>query len=67
MTNLEIQEEIAAEVAVLESQVNSPNPKKGIIRETLLSLKNIAEGTTGSLVATSIQDEVAQILTTLSI
>lgn len=67
VTDPVIKEELAAEVQVLQSQANSPNPKKGIIRETLLSVKNIAQGVTGSLIATGIQDEVAQILTTLPI
>ncbi len=67
VTDQATQEELDAEVLVLKSQLNSPNPKKGIIREALLSIKNIAEGATGGLVAAGIQDEIVQLLTTLSL
>jgi hypothetical protein len=60
-----IKQELASEIEVLQSQVKSPNPKKGIIKETLKSVRNIAEGTTGSLVATGILEQVTMILTSL--
>lgn len=59
--------ELASEIVVLESQVNSPKPKMGIIRETLKSVRNIAEGTTGSLVATGIQDKITMLLAAIGL
>ncbi|WP_232463561.1 AbiTii domain-containing protein [Tumebacillus avium] len=55
-------DELAAEISVLESQANSPKPKKGIIGEAMKSIRNIAEGTTGSLAATAILNKLAALL-----
>lgn len=44
VTDSVIKEELTAEVQVLQSKAKSPYPEKGIIRETLLSVKNIAQG-----------------------
>jgi AbiTii len=63
----EQKQELASEISVLETQVTSPKPKKGIIRETLKSVRNIAEGTTGSLVATSIQEKVTLLLAAIGV
>ncbi|ABO49530.1 hypothetical protein Dred_0995 [Desulforamulus reducens MI-1] len=60
-----VKQELASEIEVLHSQVKSPNPKRGIIKEALKSVRNIAEGTTGSLVATGILQQVTTILSTL--
>lgn len=60
-----VKQEIASEIGVLQSQAKSPNPKQGIIRETLKSIRNIAEGTTGSLVATGVIQQASMILSTL--
>lgn len=57
-----IKEELMSEIEILEIQAKSPNPKKGIIGETLKSIRNIAEGTTGSLLATAIQEKIKLIL-----
>ncbi|WP_125561427.1 hypothetical protein [Pseudoalteromonas rubra] len=46
--------ELNAEVATIEHQLSSPNPKKVILSESLKSVRNIVEGTTGSLVATGL-------------
>lgn len=58
-------QELASEIEVLQSQVKSPNPKQGIIKEALKSVRNIAEGTTGSLVASGILQQATLILSTL--
>ncbi|MFD2671623.1 AbiTii domain-containing protein [Marinicrinis sediminis] len=63
--NQEIKNELSAEIEVLEAQVKSPKPKNNIIRETLKSIRNIAEGTTGSLVATGIQTKISALLSNL--
>ncbi|MED4762118.1 hypothetical protein ABHN05_13025 [Brevibacillus laterosporus] len=57
-------DELLSEIEVLEAQAKSPNPKKGIISETLKSIRNIAEGITGSLLATAIQEKINLILPT---
>ena len=41
-------EELTSEIATLQAQVSSPNPKKGIVKESLLSIKNILEAAGGS-------------------
>lgn len=60
-----VKQELASEIQVLQSQVKSPNPKPGIIKEALKSIRNIAEGTTGSIVAAGILQMVTIILTSL--
>jgi len=49
-----IKKELLVEVTTLESQRKSPKPKKQIISESLRSIRNIAEGMTGSIIATGI-------------
>lgn len=41
--------ELKSELTVLEVQAESPKPKKAIIKESLVSIRNIAEGATGSV------------------
>lgn len=60
-----LKQELASEIEVLQSQVRSPNPKQGIIKEALKSVRNIAEGTTGSLVATGILQQATMLLSIL--
>lgn len=43
--------ELRAEVATLRAQVQSPKPKRGIIRESLHSLRAILEGAAGEVLA----------------
>lgn len=57
--------ELSSEIEVLESQIKSPNPKRGIIKEALTSVRNIVEGTTGSLFAAGIQEKVNFLLRSL--
>lgn len=42
--------EIESEIATLNAQVASPNPKKGIVKESLQSIRNVLEGASGSAV-----------------
>jgi hypothetical protein len=51
--NLEsdIEKEVKAEIKTLESQTESPKPKKNILRESLSSLKNIFENASGGAAA----------------
>lgn len=66
MPNIEIENtikyELIAEMETLESQVKSPKPKMSIIGEALSSVRNILEGTAGSLVATGILHHVDKLL-----
>lgn len=43
--------EIQADIATLKAHVNSKKPKFNVIKESLLSIKKILEGATGSIVA----------------
>lgn len=43
--------EIESELKTVEAQINSPKPKHGIIKETLLSIKRILEGAGGGVAA----------------
>lgn len=42
--------EIDSEIATIHAQIGSPNPKKGIVKESLQSIRNILEGASGSAV-----------------
>jgi len=42
--------EFESELATLKAQASSPNPKKGIVKEGLSSIRNILEGASGSAV-----------------
>lgn len=45
---------LLADAETIKTQNNAPNPKKGIIKECLLSIKNIIEGVAGSVLASYI-------------
>lgn len=45
---------LLADAETIKSQSTAPAPKKGIIKECLLSIKNILEGTAGSVLASYI-------------
>lgn len=53
--------ELNAEIQTLESQAGSPNPKTSIIRESLLSAKNIIEGAAGNLVASGLLYQIGKL------
>lgn len=54
--------ELEAEVATLRSQASSPKPKAGIVRATLLSMKNIIEGAAGNVAATGLLAQLTPLL-----
>ena len=58
--------EIKSDIATLESQVVSSRPKSGIIKESLLSVKRILEGVTGSVVAQQLLLYIPALLAALS-
>lgn len=50
--------EAASEIATLESQIKSPNPKQSILRESLGSVRRILEGAAGNLVASGLLNQI---------
>jgi len=56
--------ELKSELTVLEAQMISPNPKKTIIKESLASIRNIAEGATGSVLV-NLVPKLVEVLSTL--
>ena len=53
--------ELRAELATIESQASSPQPKQTILRESLLSIRRILESAAGGATAKLIQ-EIASLL-----
>jgi len=47
-------QELKEAIATLEIQTNSIKPKQPIIRESLHTVRNVLEGTTGSIVASGL-------------
>lgn len=54
--------ELAAEIATIEDQAESPKPKPVIITESLKSIRTILEGAAGSMVAAGLLSQLAQFL-----
>ena len=54
--------EVQSDIATIESQLSSPRPKAEIIKESLRSIRNIAEGTVGSMAASGIIAGIAKLL-----
>lgn len=57
-----LEEEVNADIATLESQLGSPRPKMGIIRESLISIRNVLEGGTGSMVASELLTQIQRMM-----
>ena len=53
--------ELTAEIQTLESQMASPKPKSSIIRESLLSARNILEGAAGSLISAGLLNQIGKL------
>jgi chitinase len=51
-----------SDITTIESQLSSPRPKVEIIKESLRSIRNIAEGAVGSMVASGIIAGIAKLL-----
>jgi uncharacterized LabA/DUF88 family protein len=62
----EDESEINAEIATIEAQIRSSRPKSGIIKESLLSIKNILEGAAGSILAVELSKHLPGIIDKLS-
>ncbi len=55
-------DELRAELATLKAQADSPKPKWGIIKATARSIKTVAEGAAGGLIAGLTQQHMATLL-----
>ncbi len=64
ITDRDTKAELKSELTVLEAQSESPKPKKAIIKESLASIRNIAEGATGSVLV-SLAPKIVEVLSTL--
>ncbi len=53
---------VESDITTIEAQVVSPRPKAAIIKECLHSIKNIAEGLTGSMAAAGIIEGIKKLL-----
>lgn len=56
--NLPVEEsqQLTAEIATIRAQIDSPRPKKQIVKESLHSVRTILEGAGGSMAATGLLD-----------
>lgn len=64
ITDRDTKVELKSELTVLEAQAESPKPKKVIIKESLASIRNIAEGATGSVLV-SLVPKIVEVLSKL--
>lgn len=60
----ESKSEIIADIKSIESQLSSPKPKKGIIKEGLRSLRTILEGAVSSTLSSGIIHQISSLLGT---
>ena len=58
----EVADELRAELATLKAQAASPKPKWEVIKATARSIKTVAEGAAGNLLATLAQPHMATLL-----
>jgi len=56
--NASEKEELQAEIATLEHQLKSPNPKQIIVKESLKSVRAILEGIAGSMIASGLLSQL---------
>jgi hypothetical protein len=50
----EARTQIGVDIATVELQLNSPQPKVGVIKESMLSVKGVLDNATGSLIAAGV-------------
>ena len=50
----ESNEIIKSDIKTIESQLKSPRPKKGILKESIISIRSILEGATGSIIGSEL-------------
>lgn len=59
--NTEDKEELRSDIYTIQAQLKSPNQKNNIIKESLLSVRNIIEGSAGSALYASIMMVIGNI------
>jgi hypothetical protein len=62
---MDSRDELNAEVATVEAQLNSPKPKTSILREGLSSIKRILEGAVGSAIGAQLASQLPALLALL--
>ena len=60
--NTDDRKRIEADSSSVEMQLTSPQPNRGVIREAFRSIREVLEGTTGSLVASGLLYEIGRLL-----
>jgi hypothetical protein len=56
------QKEANSEIETIESQIRSPRPKSGIIKECLLTIRSILEGAAGNVIAGLLLQQIILLL-----
>ena len=64
--DVEVKNEIVADIETIKHQAKSPKPKSSIIKETLLSLKNTMEGAAGGLIGTLAAPKAEQLISQMA-
>ena len=50
------------EINQIHTQIQSSNPKNSLVKESLLTIRNVLEGVTGSIIASGLLHEVSKII-----
>ncbi|MCV9901345.1 hypothetical protein OKS35_14545 [Exiguobacterium sp. N5] len=50
------------EINQIHTQIQSSNPQKSLVKESLLTIRNVLEGVTGSIIASGLLHEVSKII-----
>ncbi|MFA6788976.1 MAG: hypothetical protein WC149_02905 [Arcobacteraceae bacterium] len=56
--NSDVESEINSDIATIETQLSSSRPKKNILKESLLSVKNILEGSMSNIIASQLLEKI---------
>lgn len=57
----ELKQELQADIKTIDTQVSSPQPKRGVLKECMSSIRRILETATGQIIAMQILDKLAVI------
>ncbi len=64
--DVEVSNEIIADIETIKHQAKSPKPKSSILKEILTSIRNTMEGATGGLIGTLAAPKVEQFISQLT-
>lgn len=62
-----LREEVSADLSTLETQLSSPKPKVGIVREGLRSLRSVLEEAAGNVLGSALTVRIGEIINSLPI